>query len=58
MKEGIGKMSTDYEFIPLDLYQECIDPVDADTHSKPFSEIESKAYQHAWQWTTIHPDSP
>lgn len=51
-------MSTDYEFIPLDLYQECIDPVDADTHSKPFSEIESKAYQHAWQWTTIHPDSP
>lgn len=51
-------MSTDYEFIPLDLYQECIEPSEADTHAKPFTGTESSVYQHACQWTTIHPDSP
>ncbi|WP_165574416.1 hypothetical protein [Desulfosporosinus sp. HMP52] len=50
-------MSTDYKFIALDLYQECIDPLDSDTHSKLLAEKE-QAFQHACQWTTLHPNSP
>ncbi|MDA8220165.1 hypothetical protein [Desulfosporosinus sp.] len=51
-------MSTDYEFICLDLYQECVEPLDTDSQTKMFAGKEHKAYQHASQWTTIHPDLP
>ena len=50
-------MSTDYEFIPLDLYQECIEPLGADTHVKTFTGKEYTAYQHACEWTTYYPNS-
>ncbi len=50
-------MSTDYEFIPLDLYQECVEPLGADTHANMVSGKENKAFQYACQWTTIHPNS-
>lgn len=51
-------MSTDFEVIPLDLYQECIDPLGADTHTNMFEGKEPVAYQHACQWTTLYPNSP
>ena len=50
-------MSTNYEVIALDLYQECIDPLDADTQTKMFAGKEHKAYEYASQWTTYYPDS-
>lgn len=50
-------MSTDYEVIPLDLYQECIDPLDADTHAKMFTGKENMVYRHACEWTTHYPNS-
>ena len=50
-------MSTDYELIPLDLYQECIEPIDSDTHINMCAGKENKAYQYACQWTTHYPDS-
>lgn len=51
-------MPNDYEFIPLDLYQECIEPSNADTHSKMATEKDPMVYEHASQWTTIYPNSP
>jgi len=50
-------MSNNYEVIGLDLYQECIEPLSADTQTKMFEGKESKAYEHACEWTTLYPNS-
>lgn len=47
---------SDCEFFTLDLYQEGIEPLDTDTQAKMFAG-KDKAYQHACQWTTYHPNS-
>jgi len=51
-------MSIDYEVIPLDLYQECTEPLGADTHTNMLAGKEHAVYQHACQWTTLYPNSP
>lgn len=45
------------KFIPLDLYQECIEPLDSDTHAEMITGKDPVIYQHASQWTTIYPNS-
>lgn len=56
-KKGDIKLTNDYEVIGLDLYQECIEPLDADTQKKMLAGKETSAYEHACQWTTIYPNS-
>ena len=50
------KHNSDCEVITLDLYQEGIEPLDADTQATMFDKKE-KAHQYACQWTTLHPNS-
>lgn len=50
------KHNSDYEVITLDLYQEGIEPLDADTQTT-MSTGKEKAYQYACQWTTLHSSS-
>ena len=50
-------MSNGYEMIGLDLYQECIEPLDTDTQKKILAGKDNKAFEHACQWTTLYPNS-
>lgn len=51
-------MTNHYKFVSLDLYAECIEPLDSDTHAEMAPEKDPLIYQHASQWTTIYPGSP
>jgi len=50
-------MPNDFEVIPLDLYQECIEPQDFDTHLNMLAGNENSVYQYSCEWTTHYPNS-